>query len=53
MDKGRNSFGAFSIRSCYCEKNRCNDIVYKFGNNSEPTSKPEITSNFVYKYNAY
>ena len=48
MNGGRNSFGTFYFIGCLCDTNKCNDIVYRVGNNSEPTSKPEVTSNFKY-----
>ena len=49
MNRGRNSFGTFYFIGCLCDTNKCNDIVYRFGNNSEPTSKPDLASNFKYK----
>ena len=46
MDEGRNSFGVFNMRGCLCDTKNCNDIVYRFGSTPDPTSKPEVTSNF-------
>ena len=48
MDEGRKAFGVFNMRGCSCDTKNCNDIVYRFGNTPDLTSKPEVTSNFEY-----
>ena len=48
MEEGRKAFGVFNMRGCSCDTKNCNDIVYRFGNTPDLTSKPEVTINFQY-----